>query len=88
MGLEWTAGTKRWKASKATRGTLLGLPGAQMVENLPADAETCSMPGWEEPLEEGTGNHPVSLPGECYGHRRVALRGWQARLRGLRVRQD
>ena len=35
--------------------------------------------GWEDPLEEGLGTHPVFLPGNSYGQR--SLMGYSPRRR-------
>ena len=43
-----------------------------MVKNLPAMRETqIQSLGREDPLEKGTATHPVSLPGELHGQRRL-----------------
>ena len=34
--------------------------------------DTGSIPGWEDPLEEGMQSTPIFLPGESYGQRSLA----------------
>ena len=49
---------------------------ALVVQKPPAKAgevgDTGSIPGWEEPLEEGMAHTPVFLPGESHGQRSLA----------------
>ena len=64
-----------------------------MVKNPPASAGDIKMRvqslGWEDPLEEGMGTHPVFLPGESHGQRNlVGYSPWgckEAQLKGLRM---
>ena len=43
---------------EATHCSILGLPVAQLVKNLPAMQETWVLPlGWEDPLEKGKATH-------------------------------
>ena len=45
---------------------------AQMVKKLPAMQETrVQSLGWEDPLDKGMATHPVFLPGEFHGPRRL-----------------
>ena len=44
----------------------MGFPGGSVVKNLPANTgaagDESSMPGWEDPLEEGMATHSSILP--------------------------
>ena len=49
---------------------------ALVVKNPAANArdvgDSGSIPGWEDPLEEGMATTPVFLPGESHGQRSLA----------------
>ena len=58
---------------QATHSSILGLPLAQLIKNLPAIQETWVRSlGQEDPLEKGMAPTPVFLPGEFHGQSSLA----------------
>ena len=45
-----------------------------MVKNPPANQvrDMCSIPGWEDPLQEDMATYSVFLPGESHGQKSLA----------------